>query len=79
MKAGDKIKIQNTYGTWEEYVVEEFRYCLGVFMGEDYREAGCFAALCDLYTDGPDSEVQYISNFGAYGTNQVPAWADIPK
>ena len=63
----------------KEYTIEEFRHCLGVFIDENYREAGRFAALCDLYTDGPESEQKYISNFGEYRTNQVPSWADIPS
>lgn len=57
-----------------EYVVEEFRHCLGVFLTPEDREAGAFTPLCHLYQPGPDSEQGYIPNYGEYWTNQVPAW-----
>jgi hypothetical protein len=78
MKAGDRIRVQHYYGDWEDYTIEEFRFCLGFFATEEYREAGEFTPLCEMYTDGPDSEQKYISNHGDYRTNQVPAWCDIP-
>lgn len=83
MKVGDKIRIQ-MYGfsgyslDTEDFTVEEFRYCLGVFLSEDHRKAGRFTPLCELYEPGPDSEKDYISNFGEYWTNEVQAWMDIP-
>ena len=80
MKAGDRIKVD--VGTWcpewQEFTVEEFRYCLGIFGSEEHREAGQFTPLCNLYCAGPESEKKYISNFGEYITNMVPAWSDIP-
>ena len=83
MKAGDKIRVF-TYVFGKEtgvkdYIVEEFRYCLGIFQSENHRTAGEFTPLCDLYEPGPESEKKYISNFGEYYTNQVQAWMDIPK
>ena len=82
MEAGDKIRTF-TYimghiqtGT-EDYTVEEFRHCLGVFESDAHRIAGRFTPLCDLYEQGPDSEQKYISNFGEYHTNMVQAWMDI--
>ncbi len=77
MKAGCKIRVFFYYGT-EDFTVEEFRYCLGIFQSEAHRTAGCFTALCELYEAGPKSEQKYISNFGSYDTEQVQAWADIP-
>ncbi len=83
MKAGDRIKLMHyMYGLVvgvEDFTVEEFRYCLGVFESDEHRKAGRFKPLCDLYYDGPDSEDDYISNFGEYRTNQVPSWMNIPK
>jgi hypothetical protein len=67
----------NPAGT-EDFTVEEFRYCLGIFESEQHRQAGRFTPLCDLYERGPDSENSYISNFGEYYTNPVQAWMDIP-
>jgi len=61
----------------KDYVVEEFRYCLGVFESEDHRKAGRFTPLCDLYEPGPESEEKYIPNFGEYKTNMVQAWMDL--
>lgn len=83
MKAGDRIRITeymmgHAIGT-EDYTVEEFRFCLGIFESEAHREAGRFAPLCDMYEGGPDSENKYISNFGEYVSNQVPAFMNIPK
>ena len=78
MKAGDRIKVFFYYGD-EDFTVEEFRHCLGFFRSEAHRTAGSFTPLCDLYEAGPESEQKYIVNFGTYDTNQVQAWADIPR
>jgi len=82
MKAGDKIRVQyymmGRHPTdLKDYTVEEFRHCLGIFTDDDCRKAGKFTPLCDLYENGPDSEQDYISNWGEYMTNQVQAWMDI--
>jgi hypothetical protein len=78
MEAGDRIRVITRYGT-EDHTVEEFRFCLGVFLSDAHRQAGDFTPLCELYEPGPESEERYISNYGSYHTNQVPAWADIPR
>lgn len=82
MKAGDRIRIQRYImghpSETEDFTVEEFRYCLGIFESEQHRQAGRFTPLCDLYERGPDSKDDYISNFGEYYTNPVQAWMDIP-
>ena len=82
MKAGDKIRVQKYIegirAYTDDYTVEEFRYCLGIFMSEDHRKAGKFTPLCELYERGPDSVTHYISNYGEYYTNPVQAWMDIP-
>ena len=68
MKAGDRIKVDmgwaGMYSDWQVFTVEEFRHCLGFFASEDHRKAGRFTPLCEVYCDGPDSEIAYISNFG---------------
>lgn len=83
MKAGDKIRIQKyIFGCpshLEDYTIEEFRYCLGIFESEAHRKAGDFTPLCELYERGPESKEGYISNYGPYVTNMVQAWMDIPK
>ncbi|MBW9430456.1 hypothetical protein FHC77_06810 [Atlantibacter hermannii] len=63
-----------------EYTLELYRFTLGFFESEQHREAGIFTPLSDrdLWVDGPESEDEYISNFGSYRTNQVPAF-DIIK
>ena len=81
MKAGHRIRVLDWYrdsliGT-NEYVVEEFRHCLGIFESGAHREAGRFTPLCELYEPGPDSEERYIGNFGNYHTNEVQAWIDL--
>lgn len=82
MKAGDRIRVDvgysGRYSDWRDFTVEEFRHCLGIFIDGDHREAGNFTPLCTLYTDGPESEDGYISNYGPYRTNQVQGWCDIP-
>ena len=80
MKAGDRIRLD--VGFWgckilEDFTVEEFRDCLGIFLTKDHRTAGKFTPLCGLYERGPDSEVKYLSNFGEYTTNLVPAFMNI--
>lgn len=83
MKAGDKIRIQKyILGTpthLADYEVEEFRHCLGIFESHAHRKAGNFTPLCDLYESGPESNVDYISNYGEYITNQVPSFMNITK
>lgn len=82
MKTGDRIRIQfYMFGKpshQKDYTVEEFRYCLGVFLSDDDRTAGRFTPLCELYEPGPESEQKYISNYGEYHTNMVQSWMDIP-
>ena len=81
MKAGDKIRVQRYIMghplETEDFTVEEFRFCLGIFESSAHRLAGRFTPLCDMYERGPDSVNSYISNFGEYYTNPVQAWMDI--
>jgi hypothetical protein len=82
MKSGDRIRV-TTYimgyeSGFEDYTVEEFRYCLGIFQSPQHRQAGNFTPLCELFERGPDSENSYISNYGEYVTNMVQGWSDIP-
>lgn len=82
MKAGNRIKVpEYCFGhlvDWQEYTVEEFRHCLGIFTSEQARLAEDFTPLCELYERGPDSETKYISNYGEYVSNKVQAWIDLP-
>jgi len=82
MQAGDRIRvgyyINGHMAGYNDYTVELFRYCLGIFPSNDHREASKFTPLCDLYERGAYSEKKYISNFGEYHTNLVQAWMDIP-
>ena len=83
MKPGDRIRVQlySSFGhetEQKDLEVEVFRHCLGVFLSENDRTASNFTPLCKLYEPGPDSEEQYIPNYGMYYTNQVQAWMDIP-
>lgn len=83
MKAGNRIRVFTTMmghitGT-EDYIVEQFRYCLGIFESDEHRTAESFTPLCDIFEIGPYSEHKYISNFGEYTTNQVQAWMDLPS
>lgn len=82
MKAGDKIKLPDycmghREKTWTEFEVVEFRHTLGIFGTPQDKEAGRLTPLCDLYESGPDSEQSYISNYGEYYTNLVPAFIQI--
>lgn len=79
MKSGDKIRVFNCFGDTEDYIVEEFRYCLGIFATENHRIANEFTPLCAIYEKGAYSEEKYLSNFGKYYSNPVQAWMDLPK
>lgn len=83
MKAGCKIRVQKyMFGTaydQEDYVVEEFRHCLGIFLSPEARKAGHFTPLCELYEPGPESEQGYIPNYGNYYTNEIQSWMDLPS
>lgn len=81
MQAGDRIRLELTMmghkiGT-EDYTVEMFRDCLGIFKDEDCRVTGYFTPLCELYGRGPESEDKYRPNFGEYVTNQVPIYMNL--
>ena len=82
MKAGSRIRIDlgcnGMYTDLQDFTVEEFRGCLGIFKSKDHRVAGKFTPLCDLYEAGPETETKYISNFGEYRTNMVPSFMNIP-
>lgn len=82
MKAGDKIRIDwYALGYWdgvEDYIVEEYRWSLGIFKNEECRVMGRFTPLCELYYDGPETTREYMPNCGEYRTNLVPAWANLP-
>ena len=78
VKAGDLIRMPvYTMGKQDgtkDFRVELFRGCLGIFWDDTYRKAGEFVPLCFLYKPGPESEKDYIPNFGEYWTKMVPAW-----
>jgi len=83
MQVGDRIRIQTHFmgnpAHIQDYTIEKFRHCLGIFMTENHRTAGHFVPLCKLYEPGPESEFKHIPNYGDYYTNAVQVWADIPK
>lgn len=83
MRAGDRIRL-TIYcvgcpsGT-EDFTIEKFRFCLGIFKSDDHRKAGKFTPLCELYEWGPESKTNYISNFGEYVTNMVPSFMNLQR
>lgn len=82
MKAGNKIRVFETMmghiiGT-QDFIVEEFRYCLGIFESEQHRVAQRFTPLCDMYEPSAYSKQGYIGNFGEYQTDYVQYWMDLP-
>ena len=83
MKAGDRIKVDmgwsGMYSDYQDFTVEEFRYCLGIFASDDHRKAGKFTPLCEMYERGPESRNEYISNFGEYTSNLVQAFMNLPR
>lgn len=83
MKSGDKIRVQyymHCHAQYtKDYIIEEFRYCLGFFESGDARTANQFTPLCDLFERGPESKNDYISNYGEYYTNPVQGWMNLPK
>jgi hypothetical protein len=81
MKAGDKIRFDIGWSGCPElrdFIIEEYRYCLGIFIDEAHRRAGRFIPLCDMYGAGPDSKEAYEPNVGEYTTNEVPLFMNIP-
>lgn len=82
MRAGNRIRV-TTYcmghaDGYEDFTVEEFRHCLGIFRSPQDREAGNFTPLCELFERGPDSQNKYISNYGEYVSDMVQGWSDLP-
>lgn len=64
MQVGDRIRIKSYYGDINDYNVEEFRYCLGIFESDAHRKAQRFTPLCELYEPAPEAHQGYIGNFG---------------
>lgn len=83
MQAGDRIRISKYICGHEigqdDHTVEEFRYCLGVFLSENDRKAQRFTPLCDIYEPAPDAVQGYISNYGEYHDKWVPSFMNLPK
>jgi len=79
---GRRIRVQKyTMGHpthQEDYMVEEFRHCPGIFLSEAHRKANVFTPLCELYDPAPAAEKGYIPNFGEYYADWVQSWMDIP-
>ena len=84
MKAGDKIRVFEHYpnglpsGT-RDYLVEEFRHCLGIFLEETDRVMQRFTPLCELYEPAPDSESKHMGNCGPYHTKYVQSFMNLTK
>lgn len=78
LAVGDRIRLELRYGT-EDFTVEEFRQCLGIFLDDKHREAGNFTPLCDLWGHGTGSESGYIGNYGEFVKNPVPLWMNLPR
>lgn len=78
LKVGDHIRIKNRYGV-EDFIIEEFRQCLGIFWSQHHRIAGTFTPICELWEPGPDSKPMYESNHGEYWSNEVPLWMNLPR
>ena len=83
MKAGDRIRVdmgwEGMYSDYQDFTVENFRYCLGIFASDQHREAGKFTPICDMYERGPESKTLYICNFGEYTSNLVQGFSNLPK
>jgi hypothetical protein len=76
---GDRIRLEGHYGTTNDFTVEKFRDCLGVFWSDAARKAGSFTPLCEMYGHGAGSENSYISNYGEYVKNPVALWMQLPR
>lgn len=83
MQVGDRIRVQKYImgkpAYTDDYTVEEFRYCLGIFLSEDDRIASNFTPLCELYEPAPDAVQGYIGNYGEYWDKWVQGWMDLPR
>lgn len=83
MKAGDRIRVQKYImghpSHTDDYTVEEFRHCLGIFLSGAHRTAQVFTPLCELYEPAPGAKQEYLSNFGEYYADHVQSFMNIPK
>ncbi len=83
MKIGDRIRVQKYImghaAYQDDYTVEEFRHCLGIFLSDCDRKAQRFTPLCDLYEPAPDAKQGYIPNYGEYYDSFVPSFMNLPR
>ena len=83
IKAGDRIRVRfvpyPNCEEFEEYTVEEFRGCLGIFETGSCRKAQEFSPLCSLYRKSRDAVQGYIPNYGEYWDKWEPAFEKIEE
>lgn len=85
VEAGDKIALKYYYPFGEDSGYEDifevvyFRFALGVFLSDDAKKAEDFTPLCELYKKSEKSTQEYISNYGEYISNKIPAWRIVEK
>jgi hypothetical protein len=83
MKAGDRIRVQKYIAGHashcDDYTVEEFRFCLGVFLSEADRTAQNFTPLCELFEPAPDAAQGYIPNYGPFWDKWVQGFMNLPR
>lgn len=80
-KAGDRIRVQKYIlghaAYCDDYTVEYFRDCHGIFLSDEDRMAGKFTPLCELYDPAPDATQGYIPNHGPYWTAYVQGYMNL--
>lgn len=79
---GKRIRVQKyTMGHpthQDDYTIEEYRHCPGIFLSKAHRTACEFTPLCELYDPAPGAERRYLSNHGEYYDEWVQGWMDLP-
>ncbi|MDI9276217.1 hypothetical protein QMZ65_03225 [Pantoea sp. EABMAA-21] len=77
-KAGDKVRVMKFifghFSHFDEFVLEEFHYCLGFFQSDAHRADSKFTPLSDLIEPAPDSARRYWSHYGEYFTDYVATY-----
>lgn len=73
-KVGDTVRVPiyifGNFAYFSEYKLEMYNYCLGFYKGSPKTPCN-FTPLSSLYEPAPDSEMQYISNYGQIHTDYI--------
>ena len=73
-KVGDTVRVPvyifGKFAYFDKFKIESYNYCLGFYRGNPKTPCN-FTPLSELYEPGPESEIDYVSNYGQIHTSYI--------